>query len=690
MTALVTRRRGIVLAGATVAVLALHVVLVWPVHGFLLSDTTGYLANARWFAGKAGETWQGAMSFYHPAWSILVAPLYLVFDSPRDVQVGALLLNALLASAILPLAYVVARRAFDVPPRAALGGAAIAALYPAVVLLAGYEWGESLYQVLFLLFVLAAAAVVAKPTTWSAVAVGVVAAACNATHPRGLGMVPVAFGFLAALAWRKQLPRVAAAAGIGALVVAFAATRVVDHLLLDAIYSKTSAGVEGDVLGRLTDVHLLWGGVKAAIGQLWYLTVATLGLAPIGALWLLTTKRLPTALRLVTLVACLATLAASSLEMSDGIRVDHMVYGRYVEGIVPVLLVAGAAGLVAWRTVLPRLLGGVAVLAVVLAVALVVVRRGGDLFSGDVMPLNVLGLLPFRDGTGPDVLRIDVARTTILALVGAGVVVAATRWKAVAGLAVVAALFAGGAATVQANTLRPFDDRWAGFLQIPHAVRAVSDGGAVAYDRAGYEVYAAAFYQLMLSDRGVRFFDSRDGQPFEDLVIGSPDRVPVDGARLVTAEVGPYGGQALWVAPGALQARLAREGFLLPEDPAAPIPDPEQRIRTHVPARLDAGAGRKLDVDVTHLGAGVAWHPLVDPRYVTGAVRLSARWLDPAGTAVATDTAELPRVLLPGDAVHVALPITAPPAGTYRLEVGLRQEGGAWFPHPATFTVEVR
>jgi hypothetical protein len=67
-------------------------------------------------------------------------------------------------------------------------------------------------------------------------------------------------------------------------------------------------------------------------------------------------------------------------------------------------------------------------------------------------------------------------------------------------------------------------------------------------------------------------------------------------------------------------------------------------------------------------------------------VRLSARWSSGADAG----TAELSRVLLPGDSVDVDLPITAPAPGRYTLEVGLRQEGGDWFPDPATFTVEVR
>jgi len=43
---LITRRSAAVLAATAVALAALHAVLVHPVHGFLLSDTSGYLAMA--------------------------------------------------------------------------------------------------------------------------------------------------------------------------------------------------------------------------------------------------------------------------------------------------------------------------------------------------------------------------------------------------------------------------------------------------------------------------------------------------------------------------------------------------------------------------------------------------------------------------------------------------------------------
>jgi hypothetical protein len=656
----------------TAAVFAVHAVLVWPVHGFMLSDTTGYLANARWLAGEAGRTWQGPTSFYHPGWSFLVAPAYVLFDRPRNVQVAALVINAVLAAAIVPAAFVMARRAFRLPDRVALAGAAVAATYPAVLLLAGYEWGEALYQLLFVLFVLTVALAHERPTIANTVAVGALAAGMNATHPRGLGMIAVAGAWLIVLAWRHRV----ALAGLGALLVLFAATRVLDQVLLDAIYSSRSAAVEGDVLGRLTDLHLLWGAVKATIGQLWYLTVASFGLVPIGALWLATSKRIPRTVGWVTLAAVVATLGASALEMSDGYRVDHMVYGRYMEGVVPAILVAGVAAIVAWRSVLVRLLAAVAGGATALALVLVVIR-GGDVFTGNVMPLNVTGILVYKSS----ISVVDIARATLLALVLTTALWLVARWRPIVGVSALALVFVASSASVQARTLDPFDETFAAMTRIPDVVRDVSDRAVIGYDRAAYDKEAANFYQLELADYGVRFFDSRRTRPAADLVISSPDwtRAEAWGARLVTVETGDYE-QALWVMPGLVQDRLVSNGDVLPRDPAVRMPEPatRQRIDVDVPSSMSRGKTVTVDLDVTHTGTALGWRP--------GFVRLVARWDD--GTAQAVD---LDRAVLPGHSATFELRLVAPStAGRHTVTIGLEQfEDTPFTPRPQ-FTVVVR
>ena len=64
---------------------------------------------------------------------------------------------------------------------------------------------------------------------------------------------------------------------------------------------------------------------------------------------------------------------------------------------------------------------------------------------------------------------------------------------------------------------------------------------------------------------------------------------------------------------------------------------------------------------------------------------------DASGVEVAQQTGDLTRVLLPTETEAVELPLVAPAApGRYRLEIGVRQEGLAWFPGPIAFSVDVR
>jgi len=674
----VTRRAWAAPAAGVAALLALHAVVLWPVHGFVVSDAVGYLANARWLAHRAHGTWEGPSSFYHPGWSLLVAPLYVVTSVPRHVQLGAIAINALLAALVLPASYALGRRVFGLGVVTAWAAAVLAATYPAVVLLAGYEWGEALWQVVFVLLIVCAAA---PPSRWTSIALAVCAAAIYAIHPRGLGIVAVAAVFLV---FRRQWW------GLAVLGALFGATRVVNHALLDAIYAAKSASVEGDVFNRLTDVHLLWGAAKATIGQLWYLTVATYGLVPLGALWLGTTRRLSRPVRLFTLFAVLATLAASALEMSDGTRVDHMVYGRYMEGTAPVLLVAGAAALVAWRHLLPRLVGVVVATSVVLALVLVAVR-GGARFHGNVAPLNVVGILVWRHSES----AVDVARITILTALVTGAVWLLARWRPIVGVGVASLVFVASSAQVQAHTLHPFNDYWSGATSVGDVAREL--GGPVSYDLAAYDYEAADFYQAKLSDHGVRFFDSRHGErPTTDLVISAP-RWPAGqgwGAQLVYTETGPVHHQALWVMPGTQQRRLVAAGDIIPEQTSAPLASEaqEQRVKVSLPATMRRGATRRITAHVTHLGGGAAWLPLDSlPAVVVGTVRLGARWIDASGREVTVENGELQHVVLPGHTEEAVLPLTAPAVpGRYTVEVGLRQEGFAWFPRPTTFTIDVR
>lgn len=655
------------LLGGAVALVGVHLWLSRGRDELLLADGTGYLANARWIAGKAGATWQGAAAFYHAGWSLLVAPVYLFTTSPDAVHAYVLVLNAVLGSLSAVACALVGRRVFALSPSWSLLAGAVAGTYPAVLLQSGFEWSESLYFLLFPLFALAAHRLLSRPSVASAVAAGLVAAALNATHPKGLGVVVATVFVVAILGWRRLVPRREAAVVIGAAVVGFAATRLLHAALLDALYDDSAAAIEGGVLARVKDPALVWATFARFWGQTWYLTVASVGLVPLGVwAWARHVDRRVAAL---VLGAAALMLAASSLQMSDGTRVDHVVYGRYDEGFVPVLLVGGVAAAARLRSAVLAGLGGAsfAVLGV-----LALLFNGADRFTGDVMPLNVLGVLVYERSRD----EIEVLVVTALAIAVLALVAAAHHVRRAAALAVLAAFFVASSASVDQRTLRSWSGPFMAATEIPDVVRAIDAAEPVWVDRDAYDVDAINAYQLELTDvTGIRFYESSPPARAQ-LVVADTGWAAPAGARLAFAESVVYDA-GLWVLPGPLQTRLAAELQLLPEQTSAPLP---QAARLAAELELDGN-----NVRVRHAGTKGVWLPVGPiPGVVEGTVRLGARWYDSGGVVVANETAELPRVMRPGDEVDVRLRLDPVlPDGEYTLRVALRQEGIAWWDESA-------
>ena len=660
-------RAGVAIyAAVTAALFALHLVLSRSMDGFLLADGTGYLANARWLVGEAGSTWQGPAAFYNAGWSIVMAPVYLFTSSPDAVHVAVLIVNALLASLSFVAYAALAEIGFGLGRRTAVLAGVVAATYPAVLLQASFEWSESLFHLLFPVLLLAILRLLRTTTALAAVGAALAAAALNLTHPKGLGPLAALAVAFAVLGVRRAVPRSTMVAGLATIAIAFVATRVLHGALQDAMYDRSAAAIEGDVLGRITDPKLVWGAFRAFWGQLWYLTVATVGLFPLGIAALVGHRDRRFAG--ITMGTALAVLAASCLQMSDGTRVDHMVYGRYDEGFVPALLVAAVAGLVVHRQRVLRLLPIAAGIAAVSGV-LTVVLNGGEKFAGNVMPLNVVGVLVYRTAEN----HIDVLVVTLLASIPLVALAFAARQSLHLALSLVVVFFVASSLSVEARTIRPFEDFWSSVTEIPEVVHDIGFEGPIGYDLAAYEVEAADLYQLELTDvGGLLFFDSRTSEhlPGSDLVIASPTW-DLPGARLLFVETGPYP-QALWVLPGDLQDELDASGAVLPAEHSAPLPDATQAAT--LTAERD---GDRLTVHVRDDGG--TWLPVGPIRgLVDGTVRLGSRWYV-GDDIVAADTVELPRVLRKDDDVELELPIADLDAGTYDVVVSLRQEGIAWW-----------
>jgi hypothetical protein len=642
----VRRHRAVVL----VAALAVGALGWWLGHDTpspaLLWDGTSYLALSRWVAGEH-TPFLGYLGQYHLGYPALLAPAVWATSSFGGLVDGVRLVNAgaLVASALALASIARTCRGGDRSATTVAMGAATA-LYGGLLLQVGFAWSE----VAFAALTLAVAALLPAGHRWLPAALGV---AAYAVHPRGAVVVAATFLVLAVAHRRRAWPVLAA------IVVGAGAVYAVNQWAFVHLWHAGAPSQSGDVVRAL--VHpSLWGGTaKRAVGELWYVGCASLGLAPIGATVLVRwwrrgdpTRRLLAGWLLVV-TAGLGALTAT--KFAEGGRVDQLAYGRYLDPVVPVLTIAGLVVLtqLPWRGVVRAVAGSAALTALAgwgLSAA------SSSALTGVVMPLNILGVF----GLDPDATRLEVLPISLAALAALAVVTLATRRRALLGIAVVAAAFLAGDLGAQAGIDR-FAENEAITFQLGPMLDLVAPGAPVSYDYDGYDGRAANLYELQARGHTFHYFDSRLGEaPPDDLVISTApaDEPPVAGARLVFPE--PHVQQALWVTPGPMLRDLAARGFVLAE-PGTSLPDAFYRARVAVTVE----GSRRVRVDVTRTSTVAPWVRPGSINAPVGAVVLAVH------VDGATTTVPFARTLFPTErtSVSVALDHPVPPGARVWAEV---------------------
>lgn len=378
---------------------------IWP-------DEPAQLAIARFLGG--GTRWNmDDHSVWRPLFGTLLAPAHWFTDDPVTILHVALVLNALLGGLAAALLVVVARRLTPLSPWWAAGVAVAVSVTPAVLFTTEFVFAESLVAPLFLGTLLALLHLHEVPTLRNGLAGAVLAGAAFGAHSRMLVLTPIVVGVVVLAAARRRISRRDAAivVGIAALVVVVVEvfTRWIVSRLWDQPSTRNSpAGVAEQLIGG--PAVLL-----SAVGQAWYLLVASLGLIAYGLVVMVRRARAVEGAQaagdarivLVTVGAC---FALSVVFMSDRWRSDQLVYGRYNDAVVTPLLVVGVATLLG-AIALPRLLRvGVGAAAGIMIGGVVLQSLRNEVLSdSNGLEPMILGLQPFAaSATSIDVIRISV------------------------------------------------------------------------------------------------------------------------------------------------------------------------------------------------------------------------------------------------------------------------------------------
>jgi hypothetical protein len=313
--------------------LAMHV--VGPV---IHDDEDGYLLAARVLAGGPGATLPSWSIMRPMGYPLLLAPIYLVVQTPIRVYAAVHVVNALIMATSFPLLYLLGRRLFDTGRAFTAAVAFVLAALPSLVFFGEFALTEVVLAEMLLMLLLAVHSMLTgRHPAVAGAAAGLIAGYAANTHVRGLVMLVVLAGLVLIAVWRRWIGRATAIATAAAAAVAYLAGYLVNRWLEGQLFPGPGAFTpDSRVFDRLTTLSGLFRVLADGFGQIWYLCTSTYGLAALGlaaAIMALARRETALATRIVlgsALVMNLGIAFATAAGIPDENRVNNHIYGRYV------------------------------------------------------------------------------------------------------------------------------------------------------------------------------------------------------------------------------------------------------------------------------------------------------------------------------------------------------------------------
>lgn len=313
-------------------------------------DELGYLAAAQYIVGLTPLN-LGAAPYYSFGSAIVMLPSFWLFSDPTDIYTGIMFTNGILCALVVPIAYVLMRQLGAVGHNRILFASFILACWPGYLYPANFAHAEPFFRAVFLCMCVLFVHGTARSHFAALAAAGIAAALLYAAHPRGLALPGVALFWITSAAFLGQVERAKAFAA--SAITVFAAGLVYglhqhfESVLASGFYSH-SDHLRGVLFGLAEPENAL-RSVVVLLGQTWYQVAGSLGIIVLGCLLTLRFLVLGDRAQQISsgfiLAAVVSVLGASVLQMSTPARLDHVIYGRYVDGASVALFCAGLAAL---------------------------------------------------------------------------------------------------------------------------------------------------------------------------------------------------------------------------------------------------------------------------------------------------------------------------------------------------------
>ncbi|CAB4594058.1 unannotated protein [freshwater metagenome] len=392
--------------------------IAWKVFGPTVHpDEWGFLSNGQVMVGHT-EAPIPTGSFYPAGYGVVTGLGALLTGSMSGAFRFSLMSNVLFAIITAFCAGRLAFRGFGASRVTGVVAGTLVFVMPGTIVSAMFSWPETVSRLVFVLFVAGVLATCQNPRLRNVILMGVGAGLMPALHGRFTLLLPIVCLLYLFWARKKFVSLSTAILGCAVTSLAYISTYVLNKFVKGALYAE-SYDQENRLLSRLFYPKVWPALLRTMVGQSWYLLATSFGLVGIAVVFAcaeLRTAAPQDSGRInprkttvsVVLLGSFLIIFTGGLQLLHGNRGDHLIYGRYVEILVPVLVVFAAVGLEK-HLVLSLRAWFVSAISILLIAFTYVLIDWGDGVKGGYLRGNIV----FPNIIGTDILKYVVTPSLV-------------------------------------------------------------------------------------------------------------------------------------------------------------------------------------------------------------------------------------------------------------------------------------